>query len=114
MKETLRKLSGTKQEGERDLSKWRLSKFVEICSEIVTSRNRNATNSSSVDQLFTSDKAWMVSNHIVKYDLNAEDETCIAHLIRMDVIITDSIDSLAHSTENTEQILKKKHSGCRS
>lgn len=102
MKEELRKRSGIKQGGEKDLPKWRFSHHVDICSETVASRNRNTISSSSVVQLLLSDEVRLVYKKFLEWEMKIEDETSISHLIRLGAKITDTVDSPAFEIEDAE------------
>lgn len=87
---------GTKQEGERDLSKWTLPKLLDIFSGTVASRYRNCANNATANLLFSYKDTRMVYKKFAKYETITKDETRISHLNRLDAIITDAIESLDH------------------
>lgn len=71
-------------------------------------KNRDSTNTSSVDKFFSFDEARLAYEKFAKFEMSAEKKTSTSNL-HVNTIITDAIDSIAHAIEYTEQILEEEH-----
>lgn len=80
-----------------------------IFSGTAVSKNQTTIDTSFNDKVFLFEEMRLAFDKFVKFDMRAEVETSISHLIRLDAIITDAIDSLAHAIKNMEHILKEGH-----
>lgn len=76
-------------------------------SKTVVSKNWNTTNIFSVDKLYSFEEKPFVYKIFFIFEMSAEGETSISHLICLDAIITDAIDLLANAIENMKHILKE-------
>lgn len=59
----------------------------------------------TIDKIFDFKKARIVYRKFTKFEIGETDETRILHLIRLDAIISDAIDSLKQSIHVAEQLI---------
>lgn len=91
MKEVLVKLQGRDEEDNKDLSKWRRAKCDEIYTDnMIRKEQEYCISAGIIDQLFSFEETRIVYLDFVRSDGGPLNETCNSHLIRFDVVSTDS------------------------